>query len=137
MHDCLKDNLEADTTGVQLNRLAQVDYRIYQHREDEAIVMLDAIIATGNEVSKPHALFRKAEIAERRKEYETAEQLYLQIVEQFPYSYMADAALMHAALIEHNELNNKALAKQHYEQLIDNYTTSIYTAQAKKNYRKL
>ena len=133
----IKDNLEADTTGVQLNRLAQVDYRIYQHREDEAIVMLDAIIATGNEVSKPHALFRKAEIAERRKEYETAEQLYLQIVEQFPYSYMADAALMHAALIEHNELNNKALAKQHYEQLIDNYTTSIYTAQAKKNYRKL
>ena len=133
----IKDNLEADTTGVQLNRLAQVDYRIYQHREDEAIVMLDAIIATGNEVSKPHALFRKAEIAERRKEYETAEQLYLQIVEQFPYSYMADAALMHAALIEQNELNNKELAKQHYEQLIDNYTTSIYTAQAKKNYRKL
>jgi len=133
----IKDNLEADTTGVQLNRLAQVDYRIYQHREDEAIVMLDAIIATGNEVSKPHALFRKAEIAEQRKEYETAEQLYLQIVEQFPYSYMADAALMHAALIEQNELNNKELAKQHYEQLIDNYTTSIYTAQAKKNYRKL
>ena len=133
----IKDNLEADTTGVQLNRLAQVDYRIYQHREDEAIVMLDAIIATGNEVSKPHALFRKAEIAEQRKEYETAEQLYLQIVEQFPYSYMADAALMRAALIEQNELNNKELAKQHYEQLIDNYTTSIYTAQAKKNYRKL
>jgi len=29
------------------------------------------------------------------------------------------------------------LAKQHYEQLIDEYPTSIYTAQAKKNYRKL
>ena len=61
----------------------------------------------------------------------------LQIVEQFPYSYMADAALMHAASIEQSHLKNKELAKQHYEKLIDEYPTSIYTAQAKKNYRKL
>ena len=133
----IKDNLEADTLGLELKRLAQVDYRIYQQREDEALALLDDIIATGNEVSKPHALFRKGEIVEKRKEFETAEQLYLQIVEQYPDSYMADAALMNAALIEQNELKNKELAKQHYEKLIDDYPTSIYTAQAKKNYRKL
>ncbi len=133
----IKDNLEVDTTGVELNRLARADYRIYQQREDEAIVLLDDIIATGNEISKPHALFRKGEITEKRQEYEAAEQLFLQIVEQYPDSYMADAALMHAALIEQNELKVKELAKQHYEKLIDEYPTSIYTAQAKKNYRKL
>ncbi len=133
----IKDNLGVDTTGVELNKLARADYRIYQQREDEAIVLLDDIIATGNEVSKPHALFRKGEIAEKRKEFEAAEQLYLQIVENYSQSYMADAALMHAALIEQNELKNKELAKQHYEKLIDEYPTSIYTAQAKKNYRKL
>jgi len=133
----IKDNLEADTLGLELNRLAQADYRIYQQKEDEAITLLDDIIATGNDVSKPHALFRKGEIAEHRKEFETAEQLFLQIVEQFPYSYMADAALMHAASIEQSHLKNKELAKQHYEKLIDEYPTSIYTAQAKKNYRKL
>ena len=133
----IKDNLEVDSTGMELNRLARVDYRIYQQREDEAIALLDVIIANGNEVSKPHALFRKGEIAEKRKEFETAEQLYLQIVEQYPDSYMADAALMHAALIEQSHLKNKELAKQHYEKLIDEYPTSIYTAQAKKNYRKL
>ena len=44
---------------------------------------------------------------------------------------------MHAALIEQNELKNKTLAGEHYEKLIDEYPTSIYTAQAKKNYRKL
>ena len=133
----IKDNLEVDTTGWELNRLARADYRIYQQREDEAIVLLDEIIATGNYVSKPHALFRKGEIEEKRRSFDTAEQLYLQIVEQYPDSYMADAALMHAAWIEQNELKNKELAKQHYEQLIDEYPTSIYTAQAKKNYRKL
>ena len=133
----IKDNLEMDDTGEELNRLARADYRIYQQHDDEAIVLLNEISANGNEISVPHALFRKGEIAERRKEFETAEQLYLQIVTQYPESYMADAALMNAALIEHNNLKNKELAKQHYEQLIDEYPTSIYTAQAKKNYRKL
>ena len=133
----IKDNLEVDTTGTELNRLARADYRIYQQREDEALALLDDIIASGNEISKPHALFRKAEIEEKRKAFETAETLFLQIVEQYPESYMADAALMQAALIEQNQLKDKELAKQHYEKLIDEYPTSIYTAQAKKNYRKL
>ncbi len=133
----IKDNLEVDTTGRELKRLAQADYKIYQQRDDEAITLLDEIIGNGNEVSKPHALFRKGEIMEKRKRFEEAEQLYLQIVEQYSDSYMADAALMQAALIEQNHLKNKELAKQHYEKLIDDYPTSIYTAQAKKNYRKL
>ena len=133
----IKDNLEADTTGTELNRLARADYRIYQQHEDQAVALLDDIIASGNEISKPHALFRKGEILEKRKDYANAEQLFLQIVEQYPDSYMTDAALMHAALIEQNELKEKELAKQHYEKLIDEYPTSIYTAQAKKNYRKL
>ena len=133
----IKDNLEVDTTGMELNKLARADYRIYQQREDEAIALLDDIIATGNEISKPHALFRKGEIEEKRNDFANAEQLFLQIVEQYPESYMADAALMHAALIEQNELKDKALAGEHYEKLIDEYPTSIYTAQAKKNYRKL
>ena len=133
----IKDNLEVDSSGLELKRLARADYRIYQQRDDEALVLLDEIIANGNEVSIPHALFRKGELAEKRKEYQTAEQLFLQIVEQYPDSYMADAALMQAALIEQNQLKDKELAKQHYEKLIDKYPTSIYTAQAKKNYRKL
>ncbi|MBQ8958451.1 MAG: tetratricopeptide repeat protein [Bacteroidales bacterium] len=133
----IKDNLETDTTGTELKQLARADYRIYQQRDDQAVTLLDDIIATGNEVSKPHALFRKGEIAEKRKEFADAEHIYLQIVEQYPDSYMADAALMRAALLEQNELKSKEVAKQHYEKLIDDYPTSIYTAQAKKNYRKL
>ena len=133
----IKDNLEADTLGLELKRLARADYRIYQQRDDEAVALLEEIVTSGNEVSKPHALFRKGEIAEKRRSFAEAEGLYLQIVEQYPQSYMADAALMRAALIEQNELNDHELAKQHYEKLIDDYPTSIYTAQAKKNYRKL
>lgn len=133
----IKDNLESDTTGLELKRLARADYRIYQQHDDEAVLVLDSIIADGNEASIPHALFRKAELAERRQHYAEAERLYLQIVEDYGYSYMADRALMNAALLEQNELHLNERAKQHYEALIDNYPTSIHTAQAKKNYRKL
>ena len=50
---------------------------------------------------------------------------------------MADDALMKAALTEQDHLNNKEAAMHHYEMLIDNYPTSIYTSPAKKSYRKL
>ena len=131
------DNLEIDPDGKELNRIARADYKIYQHKEDQALLVLDSICADGNMVSKPHALYRKAEIMERRKEYVEADTLFLQIVTLFPDSYMADDALMKAALIEHHQLKAREDAKQHYEQLIDLYPTSLYTAQAKKNYRKL
>jgi tetratricopeptide (TPR) repeat protein len=133
----IDDNLEYDTTGTELNRLAQADFKIYQHREDEALSILDSIRHDGNIISKPHALYRIAEIAAQREDYVEADSLYLQIVQTFPDSYMADDALMQAALIEHRQLKAKEAAKKHYEMLIDQYPTSLYTAQAKKNYRKL
>ena len=133
----ISDNLESDTTGNELRRVARADYKIYQHKEDQALLVLDSICANGNEISKPHALCRIAEIKEKRHEYSAADSLYLQVVKSFPDSYMADDALMRAALIEGNQLKDKEAAKKHYEQLIDEYPTSLYTAQAKKNYRKL
>lgn len=133
----ISDNLEADTTGYELKRLAQADFKIYQQKDDEALPALDAICRDGNEISKPHALYRIAEIKEKNLKFDEADSLYLQIVSNFPESYMADDALMHAALLEDQQLRNKEAAQQHYEQLIDEYPISLYTAQAKKNYRKL
>lgn len=131
------DNLEADTTGIELRRVARADYKIYQHKEDQALLILDSISVDGNEISKPHALCRIAEIKEANHDYILADSLYLRVVNEFPDSYMADDALMKAALIEHQQLKDKEAAKRHYEQLIDQYPTSLYIAQAKKNYRKL
>ena len=133
----ISDNLEADSTGSELKRLARADYRLYQHKDELALLTLDSISRDGNDISKPHALFRIAEIKEKKQDYIDADSLYLQIVSIFPDSYMADDALMHAALIEDQHLKKRDVAKQHYEQLIDQYPTSLYVAQAKKNFRKL
>ena len=133
----ISDNLEADTTGYELKRLAQADFKIYQQKDDEALPLLDAICYDGNEISKPHAVYRIAEIKEKQQDFVTADSLYLQIVNDFPDSYMADDALMRAALLEDRQLKKREAAQQHYERLIDDYPTSLYSAQAKKNYRKL
>lgn len=133
----IKDNLETDTTGIELRQLARADFNIYQHKESQALSLLDSIIIYGNETSVPHALFRKAEIAEKNKDWGMAKDLYISIVTKYPDSYIADAALMKAAQLEHERLNEEKLALQHYEKLIDEYPASIHTAQAKKNYRKL
>ena len=133
----ISDNLEADTTGAELKRLARADFKIYQQKDEQALPILDSVSRDGNEISKPHALYRIAEIKEKKQSFADADSLYLQIVNDFPDSYMADDALMHAALIEDQQLRNKEAAKRHYEKLIDEYPTSLYTSQAKKNFRKL
>ena len=133
----ISDNLEYDTTGTELRRVARADYKIYQHKDDQALLILDSICADGNEISKPHALCRIAEIKEKKHDFTMADSLYLRVAGEFPDSYMADDALMKAALIEDQQLKLRDAAKQHYEQLIDQYPTSLYTSQAKKNYRKL
>ena len=61
----------------------------------------------------------------------------MDIATRYSYSYMADDALMHAALLDQNRLNDPSAAMENYERLIDQYPTSIFSAQAKKNYRKL
>lgn len=132
----IKDNMEADTTGAELRRLARADYHIHRHRIDDAIIVLDSIIANGNRVSIPHALYRKADIELQKQHEEIADSLYTMIFRDFTESYMADDALIKAADIE-QALGQKELAMQHYEQLIDKFPTSVYAAEARKSYRKL
>ena len=133
----ISDNLESDTTGTELRRLSRADYCIYRQRDDKALPVLDSIISSGNETSVPHALFRKAELEEKAQDYNAARSHFMDIATRYSYSYMADDALMHAALLDQNRLNDPDAAMENYERLIDQYPTSIFSAQAKKNYRKL
>ena len=125
------------TYGLGRRKSATASARLYKGKGDIKINDKPALEYLSNNKTYLAEITDPLALAEKQKEYEEAERLYLQIIEKFPESFMADAALMQASLLEQNQLKNKELAKQHYEQLIDNYPTSIYTAQAKKNYRKL
>ncbi len=132
----IKDNLEADTTGNELRRIARADFDIYRHDNISAIATLDSIIENGNNVSKPHAMFKKAEILNQQNNIEQAVKLYDDIYTLFPNSYIADDAIMSNAsmAVKKNDIEK---AKSLYETIIIEYPTSIYTTEAKRSYRNI
>ena len=132
----IKDNLEADTTGNELRRVARADYYIYRHDIETATLLLDSIIATGNNISKPHAMFKKAELIAKKGDRQQAAKLYDDIYTMFPGSYIADDAIMNNAAIAVSDNDNEK-AKSLYEAVINEYPTSIYTTEAKRLYRNL
>ena len=132
----ITDNLEYDTIALQ--RLAKADYYIYQKRYELADQMLDSVnVYNPNEVSMPYLLSRKAYIAMENKDYELADSLYKRIYQGYADSYIADKALLEDAILLERYLNKKEEAMDCYAKLIDEYTASVYVAQARNAYRRI
>ena len=132
----ITDNLEYDT--IALKRLAKADYYIYQKRYELANQILDSVnIYNPNEVSMPYLLTRKAYIAMENKDYELADSLYKRVYQGYADSYIADKALLEDAILLERYLNKKEEAMDCYARLIDEYTASVYVAQARNAYRRI
>ena len=132
----ITDNLEYDTIALQ--RIAKADYYIYQKRYELANQMLDSVnIYNPNEVNMPYLLTRKAYIAMENKDYELADSLYKRVYQGYADSYIADKALLENAILLERYLNKKEEAMECYAKIIDEYTASIYVAQARNAYRRL
>lgn len=132
----ISDNLEYDTIALQ--RLAKADYYIYQKRYELANQMLDSVnVYNPNEVSMPYLLMRKAQIAMENSDYETADSLYKRVYQGYADSYMADDALLKDAVLLEKYLNKKEEALECYAKIIDEYTASVYVAQARNAYRRI
>ena len=132
----ISDNLEYDTLALQ--RLAKADFYIYQKRYELASRMLDSInVYNPNEVSMPYLLMRKAHIANECNDYQLADSLYKRVYQGYADSYMADDALMKDAVLLERFLDNKDEAMECYAKIIDEYTASVYVAQARNAYRRL
>ncbi len=132
----ISDNLEYDTIALQ--RLAKADFYMYQKKYELAEKMLDSInIYNPNEVSMPYLLIRKAQIALDRDDYQLADSLYKRVYQGYSDSYIADKALLENAILLEKYLNNNEAAMECYAKLIDEYTASVYVAQARNAYRRL
>jgi TolA-binding protein len=100
--------------------------------------MLDSVnIYNPNEVSMPYLLSRKAYIAMENKDYELADSLYKRVYQGYADSYIADKALLEDAILLERYLNKKEEAMECYAKIIDEYTASVYVAQARNAYRRI
>lgn len=134
----ISDNMEEVSTFDMLEHYAEAELLLYRNMLDSAWMAFDAI-ATGA-LSHPlfdEVLLQKAKIRIRQERYEEADSLLAQLVALYPDDILADDGLMLRAQLNEEQLNNVERARECYEKLILDYTTSLYVDEARKRYNVL
>lgn len=131
-------DLEFDTLDIALKLFSRADFLVYQNKDSIAILTLDSIIQKFS--SHPLAddiLYKKYEIMYKEKKYEQASGFLQKIVDQFQTDILADRAVFMLAELNEYKFNNIERAKELYKLLMTKYPGSLYSADARKRFRKL
>ena len=134
----ITDNLGLDSNYRAMNKFANADLLLMQHRYDEAFHLLDSLI----EVFPYHSLgddvlMRKAQAMKQQGKWDKAIGYYQEVVDRFGEDINADEALFNLALIHEEYLFNIEKAKELYFQLMKKHKGSLYITEARKRYRNL
>lgn len=134
----IMDNLGLDSTTHVMSEFAGAELLIFQNKLNEAIEKLTIL---GNLYSdhglKDDILYLKAKLFEKKRDYKTAESLYLEIIETFPEEIRADNSMYHLAKLYENQLNDLEKAKAFYERLFMEHSDSTFAIEARKRFREL
>jgi tetratricopeptide (TPR) repeat protein len=134
----ISDNTTIDTNSVPMELYARADLLAYQNRLDEALLTLDTLsrFFQGHELDDD-VLFKRAQIMERKQDYEKASEYYQKIVDGYGYDILADDALFRLAELHHYNFKNIEKAKELYYQIMTDFLGSIYTVESRKRFRDL
>lgn len=134
----IDDNIAQDSLQTALKSYATADLLAYQNKNLQAIDTLSQILKNhkGHPI-EDEALFKQAELFEKRKEYELAAQNYLSILDLEQNDILIDDALYRLAKLYDIHLNKPEKAKQYYEKIVLEQASSIYLVPARKRYRQL
>jgi hypothetical protein len=134
----IQDNIGLDSTEEALKQYAQADLLIFQNKLAEAAVLLDEIpVKFPGHTLIDEIYYAKAVIAEKQGKFNDAEIFYLKIIADFSYDILADNALINLAHLYEYKMNDTAKAKKMYENIILNYTGSLFANEARKRFRTL
>ncbi len=134
----IADNYEMDTIARPIQMFANADYLVYRNLDSLAMMVLDSIDTDyPNHNLSDDIVMRRAQIAEKQFDYSTAEQYYLQIINELSYSTLVDDALFKLAMLYEMKLDQKEKAQEFFKQLLLNHSGSIYVAEARKHFRNL
>jgi len=134
----ISDNSFMDTTYEALSIFARADLFIYQNKIDSAIIALDSIeqFHAGHSL-QDDILLKKAEIAEKRRDYKTAVKLYHRIWKEHGFDILGDDAVYRMAKLHEERLSEPDKAMEYYQILLLDYPGSLYTVEARKRFRTL
>lgn len=134
----ITDNSQEDSLQTALKIYAKADLLAYQHKNQEAIALLDSILINHKgESIEDEALFKQGKLFEKTGAYQKAITNYEKMLAFFEGDILTDDALFAMASVYEHQLNNPEKAKAYYEKIIFNHQDSIYFVEARKAYRKL
>ena len=134
----IMDNLGLDSNTHAMSEFAKAELLIFQNKLEEAIEKLTIL---GNIYSehglKDDILYLKAKLYEKKRDYKSAETLYLEIIETFPDEIRADNSMYYLAQLYERQLNDIEKAKTLYERIFMEYSDSTFAIDARKKFREL
>ncbi|MEI6062175.1 MAG: tetratricopeptide repeat protein [Bacteroidota bacterium] len=134
----ISDNIEEDSITIPLAMYAKADLLEFRNRDNDALAVLDSVIAAYPSHSIiDNVLFKKAEISAKNGKFEEAATYYASIIEKYPFDLLADDAMFNLAGLYENQLNNKSKAMELYEKILTQYPGSLYVVDARKHFRAL
>lgn len=134
----ISDNMEEDSTYEMLSRYAAADLLIYRGFLDSAWTLLEEI----GQRTLSHPLFdeiamQKARIRMSQHRYAEADTLLQYIVDHYSEDILADDALFMLAELNEERLKNPARARDCYERILLDYSSSLYCERARQRYNAL
>ncbi len=141
------DDEESDTTmnlfhnsegNLALKKYAQAEFLIFQNKNDEALKALDSVmIMSPFGTLMDDALYQKALILIKQKNYLEAEKLLLQIIEKYGDQLLADDAVFQLAELYEYYLKDIPKAMEYYQKILKDYSDSLFVVQARNRFRTL
>ncbi|OSY88916.1 hypothetical protein WH52_04430 [Tenacibaculum holothuriorum] len=134
----ISDNEPKDSISTGLKEYAKADLLAYQQKNDEAITVIEDVIANYKGQSiEDDMLFKQATLYERKKMYDEALLVYAKVLAVDEKGILVDDVYYKVAELYNNKLNNTEKAKEYYQKIIFDHPNSIYLVDARKKYRKL
>ena len=142
-----EDEEDVDTTmalfsnsegNLALKMYAKAEFLIFQNKDDEALKALDSVMLLSPfGTLMDDALYQKALIYIKQKNYFEAEKLLKRIVEDYGDQLLADDAVFQLAELYEYYLKDIPRAMEYYQKIFKDYSDSLYVVQARNRYRTL
>jgi len=134
----IMDNLGLDTTAVPLTMYSQADLLVFQNRFDDANKKIDSLTTMfPGHTLKDDIYYLNAHIHLKKQEFTEAEAMYQKIIAEHIEEIRADNAMFELAELYENQLNQPDKAKELYEKIFIDFSSSTFAVESRKRFRRL
>lgn len=134
----IKDNTQLDTGNVAMKRFVHIDLLIFQNKKEMAYAMLtDLINDYPDHPLVDEILYKQAELKIEAGDFITAISLLQQIVDKFGNDILGDDAMFLIGTIYQDQLADKTIAMEVFQNFLRQYPGSNRAADARKRFRTL